>query len=738
MCKYLKINTKQLLVSLLLLSGMALYSQEIKKPVLEVETMSTPPYALCASSSFNNFNLTFEFEDNTLQFQTNNNQFSIQISDENGDFTNARQVGPSINGQNLSFFGVNATFDLPTDVYAGNYQVRIKSSNPEVFSPPSTVFEAYYGTSQSLILNNREDVILCNGSPTEISVNVIDPTFTYQWFKDLTIIPGETGTSITVSEEGEYYAQINYGTCSGLTGRSNRVLVTELNSGNVLIEGNNTVEICANETYTLTANVNDPLFIYNWYKDGVLIVGADTFEYTTPVSNQFGVYHVEVGPSTCLSRSQDVTIQQRSDIDFPVDITPPAIRVILPNETIPINVTHGANSPTIKWFKDGVEIPGVTGDTYNAFEPGVYCAEVTDNSTTCPVSKKSAEYTILGVDKLIVEIRPSSDYIECEVAETTLSIVGIRAEATDGNTYDLTQDQIDSLTLQWAKDGTPIPGANTDRLDIASYLDNGAYTLNASIRTLSSDSEPLDIKLGLIDQVITSSSPSNVLCPGGTIMLSINTVTGFTYTWFKDGVALTVTDPTQIEVTEIGVYSVTFDGFDCQKDMPSVDVIEFDEDVLEVSPSTTAILEPGETVTVEASGADAYEWYDSDGNLLSTNELLTVNSLGVYTLIGRVGDCDSTREINVVEDDGKLIIPNVVSPFNNDGANDTWELPNRLAFQPDVQVIIFNSRGKEILNTTDYQNNWPEDNNIKDGSIFYFKVIKNELLIKAGTISILQ
>ena len=157
-----------------------------------------------------------------------------------------------------------------------------------------------------------------------------------------------------------------------------------------------------------------------------------------------------------------------------------------------------------------------------------------------------------------------------------------------------------------------------------------------------------------------------------------------------------------------------------------------------MSPSSTAILEPGETVTVEASGADAYEWYDADGNLLSTNESLTVNSLGVYTLIGRVGDCDSTREINVVEDDGKLIIPNVVSPFNNDGANDTWELPNRLAFQPDVQVIIFNSRGKEILNTTDYQNNWPEDNNIKDGSIFYFKVIKNELLIKAGTISILQ
>ena len=43
-----------------------------------------------------------------------------------------------------------------------------------------------------------------------------------------------------------------------------------------------------------------------------------------------------------------------------------------------------------------------------------------------------------------------------------------------------------------------------------------------------------------------------------------------------------------------------------------------------------------------------------------------------------------------------------------------------------------------MLNTMDYQNNWPEDNNIRSGMLFYFKVIQENNLIKAGTISVLE
>ena len=223
------------------------------------------------------------------------------------------------------------------------------------------------------------------------------------------------------------------------------------------------------------------------------------------------------------------------------------------------------------------------------------------------------------------------------------------------------------------------------------------------------------------------------------ITLSVPIEVGFTYTWFKDGEALTVSDPSSIEVTEIGTYYVTFDGFGCQINVPEVEIVEFDDSVLEVTPSTTTVLTPGETVTISASGADSYEWYDESGNLLSTTESLDVNTLGTYTLIGRVDDCLVEKTIEVVEDDGLMIIPNIITPFNGDGVNDTWQLPNRFAYQPEVRVIIYNSNGNVVVNTTDYQNDWPQDNNLKDGMLFYFKVIKDDNnLIKAGTISILK
>ena len=148
---------------------------------------------------------------------------------------------------------------------------------------------------------------------------------------------------------------------------------------------------------------------------------------------------------------------------------------------------------------------------------------------------------------------------------------------------------------------------------------------------------------------------------------------------------------------------------------------------------------PGESTTLTASGAEAYEWYDDTGSLLSQESEVDVVSLGVYTLIGFVDDCSVSIEIEVVEDDGSLIVPNVISPFNGDGANDTWKIPNRLSFQPTVEIVVYNSRGIEVFNTSDYQNNWPEDvSDIRGGMVFYYKIIRENSLIKAGTISVLD
>ncbi|WP_299713200.1 gliding motility-associated C-terminal domain-containing protein [uncultured Tenacibaculum sp.] len=731
-------STIILIVLLCLLHSGYSYAQTLNAPTLQFGNSA------CASVGADRFCIDFSFIGTAFD---PSNVFTLQLSDSNGDFTTPEVVNlREITGENDQFFVGNVCFQLPVGTYGQNYRVRIVSSLPVMESPASDVFDAFYKPTEDLILNGRNALVLCGG-PETVSVNVINPDYTYVWFKveggREIEIPGETGSTLTISEPGRYYAAVDAGACTQAVGgglQSNFLTVTEVAPSSLTIEGANTVQICANETYELVSSIDDPSFLYKWFKDGNLITGlADyTPRYTTPTSNQFGVYHLEIEVSGCSSRSQDVTVEQRPGANFEINLNPPATRIRLPGETIELGVTHTATSPTFQWFRDGAPLPARNQVSTNATQEGEYFIEVTDNSGTCPTSRNSDVYTIVDAVGFNVEIRPSTDYAECGIEQTQLSIVGVRALGSDGNEYDLSSDQVSSLNFQWNKDGNPIAGATFEQLDVDSYNDNGEYTLTASVGTISSDSNIVNVLLTVTGVEIRSSSVSNSLCPGETITFNIDIEPGFVYTWFKDGAELTVADPSTVVIDEIGTYSVTYEGFGCLNNVTEVNVVEFDDSVLEVSPSSTAVLEPGETITLEASGADSYEWFDAAGNLLSSNETLDVNTLGTFTLFGTVGGCRAQREINVVEDDGKLVIPNIVTPFNGDGINDTWELPNRFAFQTDVQVIIYDSRGKEVLNTTDYQNNWPMDNNFKDGMLFYFRVIRENNLIKAGTISILQ
>lgn len=733
-----KTKKKILLFFLFVISSLSLFSQVWNKPVLGFSN------ACATNGVFNEF--TVEASYSSQPFTDSNNVFILELSDPDGSFDDPSKIInlKTISGENSFRFDID--FQLIDGVYGENYKVRVRSTHPELISPESDSFSAYFLPAFAPTLNNFEDVVLCSSSDSkEITLSFGDGTdaskYRYQWYLDGQPLT-EGGETLTVDRAGSYSATLLVqGGCRADS--SNLIRVSVLNDIELILNaGINSVQLCSDESTTLKANVEDNSYKYKWYKDGEQITGLPDFtpEYTTPVNNQFGTYFLEIESSGCVIKSQEIVVEQKSTADFNVSAVSATTAVILPLDQVmlEINIEPTLSDFDIRWYRDGEVIQGTaSGNKLNVFSPGVYFAEVIDNSGICKVSKNSPEFNVLEVAKIVSTIRTSTDYVECESDETKLSIVGVKAKATDGNEYDLSQDQLDLLNHQWFKDGAAIPGATNDELEVSSYEQNGEYSLVSSINSLSSESEKLKVSL-IVNAEITSSSPSNTLCPGGVITFSIDQVSGYTYTWFKDGEVMSITDPSNVEINEVGEYSLTYEGFGCSKDLEPIAVVEFDETVIEVTPSTTAILIPGETAVITASGADSFEWFDSNDRLLSTNETLEVNTLGTYRLVAKVGLCSAEKEINVVEDDGNFVIPNILTPFNRDGVNDTWVLPNKFAFQPEVQVLIYNSRGKEVLNTKDYQNNWPESNNLKDGMLFYFKVIKEDTLIKAGTISVLK
>lgn len=719
-------SLKVILIFILLSVHLAVDAQELKKPVLDFTSA-------CGSASSNRFTFKFDFSGSPFDAA---NEFIIQLSDANGSFDNAFEMDSRITGKNFTYFNIVGAISLPTSTYGSSYKIRIKSTSPEIIGPESDSFEAYYITSQRLVLNNYAPVYLCDANATTISLNDIGENAEYNWYRGGSLIPGERGTSITVSQSGEYYAAIDYGACGDVV-KSNKINAQVFNSSNVRIQGDNVVELCGSDTYELVSTVDNSAYIYKWYKDGRLITGLPSYSprYTTGTSDQYGEYYVKVQVSnTCEVETQKVTIRERDGTNFTINAVGDQNKVLLPDETIVLTATHNSSNPSYQWYKNGIALPARNQIEMNAIEQGVYYLEVTDNSSSCSVVKKSPEYKIIKPVKLI-PILGATNYTECESENTKIVVQSVKGESADGEQYSLTSEQIAKLRLEWFKDNNLISGLGMERV-IPSHQENGEYFAGASISNLRGSSEKIHINL--LPSNLGVEQSAEFLCPGSEVLLTTTIVPDFEYKWSKGETVINATDASSISVGDTGTYTLQVTGSGgCSKTF-NIEVKEFNADAVKVSPSTIAVLGGDDKVLVTASGAESYEWYNSEGGLLSTSESFEATELGTYTLNAKLGICNVVKKIQVVEDDGSVIIPNIVTPFNGDGVNDTWQIPNKYAFQENVNIVIYNSRGKEVLNTTDYQNDWPKDDNVRGGMLFYFKVIRGETLVKAGTLSILK
>lgn len=84
-------------------------------------------------------------------------------------------------------------------------------------------------------------------------------------------------------------------------------------------------------------------------------------------------------------------------------------------------------------------------------------------------------------------------------------------------------------------------------------------------------------------------------------------------------------------------------------------------------------------------------------------------------------------------------IPNLISP-NNDGINDTWQLPQKYISGNDVEVVIVSSNGEEVLRTNEYKNTWPESaSSLKNNnSVYYYIITSPNEAVQRGSITIVR
>ncbi|SQA95254.1 gliding motility-associated C-terminal domain-containing protein [Capnocytophaga ochracea] len=521
------------------------------------------------------------------------NKYIFELSDANGSFNNPTVLpyetdgipkGKTIN--NVLFFDAYLTF--PKTLNGKKYRIRLRSTNPasEVIVigelSGKEEFEGnFINATGSVKTVPSGNVNLCPGQTTEISVTQIFTTasnnisdYNYVWYKsdiggnNSVRINGQTGPKITVSEEGTYRVYIDYGACTNSDqniSKSNNINVRIKGGGQSLVLSSSATEICSSESFTLTATPAGT-DTYSWYRDNTKLGetnGVATYV-VSPPNNLPGKYRVQIGDGGgCGVRSNEIEIKHKDAIK--ANITTTGGNVLLPNKQRTLSVNTTAQNPSYKWFKDGVEIPGQTANTYVATSAGKYKAQVTQTGS-CASTVETEEYELKAPDSFKVSIKPKTSYQPCETNSIDLTVDKITA-VSGATELAIDPSDYSFFTFQWQREtGGAFTDINTTQeITLNSATQNGKYRLKITASGFPAipESNVLDIQLQDSNALRINNSVDNVDFCGEVYTLTVTTGADptATYTWFKDRAQIAQgVGMTQYGVTATGVYYATIGG----------------------------------------------------------------------------------------------------------------------------------------------------------------------------------
>lgn len=729
----------------------ALYAQTLNKPEPTFDPLSGSTAvwtAACASASFNEYFVSFTWSPSLVN---SDNTFILELSDATGNFSSPVELAND-NTKNV-IFGFNFEFILPTDTRGENYKFRVRSTSPALTSPESDAFSMYYIDYDSpLLISPNGDgnipsggtIMLCDGNSTVLAPHNIANANTYQynWYRSTTLL-GEKGPSLTVSLAGMYYVEVDYGSCSvSANTQSNTIEITIGTSLGIAINPPSKTDLCSSETVDLVANIINQGLTYIWYKDGVAVtsptIDDDTYTVDASIVGFEGDYTVEIsGTGTCLELSSPIIITNAGDFNVTRDNADSII--ILPSQTKILSVSTDAGSPLYQWYKDGLQISGATNSTLNVTQAGVYYAAVTQSGGACTSTTiNSDQTTVVSPASFEINIDYATAYTSCTNTSIVLEAAVINAVASDGSKTDVTTDLPSSFTYQWKKDGVNISGETSSTISLTNVSENGNYVLEGTITSYSPTSNTLPVQL-LVNETLTITSNGTVSC-NSTDTIDISTTTDLSsasFEWFRDSVSVSTTDET-LSINNTGVYTLVVMRSGCPLISNEITISPLDESLITLDSPKRVIFPEGSSKTVRASGGAAYSWFDVNNTLLSSTDSVTFTEEGSYILIANIGNCEISKTLTV-EYLETFKVPNVIT-VNGDGINDLWILPNSYSKDENINVIIYNKKGEEIYNESNYQNNWPASSTAfaRQNEVFFYKIRKANEVLKQGTVTIIR
>lgn len=359
-------------------------------------------------------------------------------------------------------------------------------------------------------------VKLCTTNGVLLNASSTFTGLTYQWQRNNVNIVGATNASYAPTLAGQYKLFVTSGLCNFTTG-----IVTVTTP---VISASFT-GTCGSQTINMvTASVATGTL--QWKLDGVNIAGATAASYSTTVTGNYTVEHLDNG---CTSVSSPYIF---------APITTPSIALIAPvspscNPTLAATGCTG----TVRWY---VNISNTwqyvtTGSSYNfpsSNTPSEYRATCYANNC-----ESSPSNVVKGIPNNFTEITPTTPII-----------------CTGGSVLLNASSTFTGLTYQWQRNNVDISGATAVSYNATLA---GQYTLMVTNGTCSFTSSMVNAVVSSPTVPIITTSLSGV-CESQTVLMNTQSLPAGSFQWKLNGNNISGATAPSYSTAIVGSYTVSY------------------------------------------------------------------------------------------------------------------------------------------------------------------------------------
>ena len=556
------------------------------------------------------------------------------------------------------------------------------------------------------ITSSDADNTICSGESITLTADAGTTGYTFQWYKDGTVIVGATSSTYSATTTGTYTVAVtnNSTSCTATTSSADQVdVVVKALPTAALASDATSNTICAGESVTFTASGGTT---YEFFLNGSSVASASTTStYTTSSLSNSDVVTVEVtNANNCSATSAGITMT--------VNMLPTVVVTSSSNVACygaangSINVTAtGASTISYSW-SDGASYSSTSEDLVN-LAPGTYSVTITDGngctagtsatiiepSSALSATTTSTDATGYGLSNGTATVTPAGGtspytYMWSD-GQTTATATGLSAGTytvvvTDANGCTTTEtvviDEPDDLVANGTSDNDVSCNGGSDgqvTVSVTGGVSPYTYSWNTTPAQTTQNATGLsagsytvtvtDANSNVTTETVTITEPTalsgtvtgtNVACNGGSTGSADLTVTGgtigsgYTYSW-SDGTNVVATTE-DLSGVAAGTYTVTVTDANGCTTSESVTITE----PVVLSATTTSTdatgygLSNGTATVTPAGGTSPYTYMWSDGQTTAT---ATGLSAGTYTVVVTDANGCTTTETVVIDEPDDLV-----------------------------------------------------------------------------------